>query len=77
MSLRAPGHSIVLIRQRQPGGECLITLECTCEAVLARGLFVVDDAVNQGTIRSQGHDEAKAHLAEVVLKSGKTGKRES
>jgi len=65
--MRAPGHTIVLITQAQPMGDSLITLECTCGEVLAGGLFAVSDAANQQTIRDEGHEAAKQHLAGTLV----------
>ena len=65
--MKTPGHTIVLISQGQPLGDTLITLECTCGKVLTRGLFMVNDAVNQQRIRDEGHAAAKEHLAQTLV----------
>lgn len=68
MTMRAPGHSIMLIRQGQRDGTCLITLECTCEKVIHGGLFAVDDILNQALVRSEGYEKARAHLVETLCR---------
>lgn len=64
--MKAPGHTIVLCVQ-SGFPQVRITLECTCGEVLHFGMFAVDDPVNRQHIRDEGHDLAKAHLAETLV----------